>query len=401
MLQELLEPIGCGRGDEEVRCECGPRMHSKGIRPKTVLTILGPIRFSRSMFQCPVCGKTHFPGDEIIDVSGTSRSPGLRRMMARAGSSSTFKQGAQDLKIYADIQVSPKDVERVAEGIGEEVEAWSKQEAEGLLNENRPVPLRKEISVLYVSYDGTGVPMTKKEVAGRKGKQVDGSAKTREVKLGCVFTQTTTNKEGYAVRDPDSTSFVGNIESADEFGYRIYAEAVRRGLESAREVVILGDGAEWIRGIAEMHFHGATQIVDLYHAREHVSKLGKLLFGADEKMNLRFRKQWWKILDSGKVEKLISQARKHPPQNPEIAKKVETELNYLEKNKERMRYADFRKRGLFIGSGVIEAGCKNVIGKRLKQSGMEWSVRGANSIIALRCSTLSNRIDDFWDARAA
>ena len=81
--------------------------------------------------------------------------------------------------------------------------------------------------------------------------------------------------------------------------------------------------------------------------------------------------------------------------------KVQTELNYLEKNKERMRYADFRKRGLFVGSGVIEAGCKSVIGKRLKQSGMEWSVQGANAVIALRCSMLSNRMDDFWEARAA
>ena len=99
---------------------------------------------------------TRFPGDEALDIMRTTRSPGVRRMMARAGSSSTFKEGAQDLKIYADIEVSPKDVERVAEGIGEEVEAWSKQEASNLLNENRPVPLRKEIPVLYASYDGTG-----------------------------------------------------------------------------------------------------------------------------------------------------------------------------------------------------------------------------------------------------
>ena len=79
----------------------------------------------------------------------------------------------------------------------------------------------------------------------------------------------------------------------------------------------------------------------------------------------------------------------------------EREIGYFEKNKERMRYADFKKRGLFVGSGVMEAGCRTVVGQRLKQSGMHWTVNGANSIIALRCNLLSNRWEDFWEYRAA
>jgi len=79
---------------------------------------------------------------------------------------------------------------------------------------------------------------------------------------------------------------------------------------------------------------------------------------------------------------------------------LEREIGYFEKNKDRMRYNEFRRQGLFVGSGVVEAGCRTVIGQRLKQSGMHWTVKGANSIIALRCCFLSNRWEDFWEYRA-
>ena len=150
----------------------------------------------------------------------TTRSPGLRRMMARSGSRSTFKEGRDDLEIYAGIQVSAKDIERVAEGIGQQMEAWTSQERKEILGDPEPLRPEKAISILYISYDGTGVPMTQGELTGRKGKQADGSAKTREAKLGCVFTQMTTDVRGFPVRDPDSTSFVGAIESAEDFGWR-------------------------------------------------------------------------------------------------------------------------------------------------------------------------------------
>lgn len=320
-------------------------------------------------------------------------------MMARAGSRSTFKEGREDLRIYAGIQVSAKDVERVAESIGEDMEAWSRTERKQIIRQDPPVRSEKGIPVLYVCYDGTGVPMMKREVKGRKGKQPDGSAKTREVKLGCVFTQATTNAEGFPIRDPDSTSFVGAIESSEPFGWRIYAEALRRGLLKAKQVVVIGDGAFWVKTIAQMHFPEAIQIIDLYHAKEHVSDLCKLLFGPNEKKVSKYRLQWWTYLVEGAVEKITSQAFRHLSTNSDDAKKQRKQIAYFEKNKERMRYADYRAQGLFIGSGVVEAGCKSVIGHRLKQSGMEWSVRGANAIISLRCMMKSGRLEDYWESR--
>ena len=399
-LGALLEGIGVGRREEPVWCSCGSRMESRGLKDKPLVTILGPVSYQRSMYQCPNCNSTRYPGDEELDVVGTTRSPGLRRMMARAGSQSTFKEGREDLRVYAGIEVSPKDVERVAEEIGQQVEAWSGRERQQLLNQRPPLRAIETIPVLYVSYDGTGVPMTRAELAGRKGKQKDGTALTREAKLGCVFTQTTTNEDGFAVRDSDSTSFVGAIETSEVFGRRMYAEAVRRGLYEARQVVILGDAAEWIRTIKEDHFPWALQIVDLYHAREHVAELCKYMFGSDARQVARFRTRWWTRLDEGKVERIIKEARENLPDDPDQSEKAETEINYLNRHKDLMRYAHFRKLGLFVGSGVMEAGCKTIVGQRMKQSGMEWSLKGANAIIALRCVLKSGRFQEYWETRA-
>jgi len=321
-------------------------------------------------------------------------------MMARAGSRATFKEGREDLKIYAGIEVSAKDVERVAEGMGQQMEAWASEERKKILRDHQLLRSEKTIPILYISYDGTGVPMTQEELTGRKGKQVDGSAKTREAKLGCVFTQTATDVRGFPVRDPDATSFVGAIESAEDFGWRIYGEAVRRGLSKAQRVVVLADGAQWVKNLLQMHFPEATFIIDLYHARQHVSELCKILFVRDEKKIRHQRLRWWTDLDDGKVEKIIHQARQHLPQDAEAKKTAEVEIHYLEKNAESMRYAEFRAQGLFVGSGVVEAGCKTLIGQRLKQSGMEWSLRGANAIISLRCLLTSGRFEDYWESRA-
>ena len=258
------------------------------------------------------------------------------------------------------------------------------------------------LPILYVEMDGTGVPVVKKELEGRSGRIEGQPAHTREAKLGSIFTQATWDEEGYAIRDPDSTTYTGAIETAAEFGKRIYLEAWKRGWSRAQTKVVMGDGAEWIWNIAQQYFPGAVQIVDLYHARQHLWGLARKLYPNDEVQ----QKRWIlihkdRLLDQGKIEELVTSLRSIQPPQAELAEKIQTEADYFEKNAERMRYPKFREQHLFVGSGVIEAGCKTVIGSRCKQSGRYWTVRGANAILALRCCHLNGRFEDYWESRRA
>ncbi len=402
VLEQLLASVGVGRRDAPVLCpHCRSVMESKGVCLKQVLTLLGWIGFKRSRFVCPHCAAAYFPGDEALGIVDTSRSPGVQRLEARFGAKETFKEASEDLRAAAGIDVSAKDAERVAERIGTEIEQWTQYERRAQRRDDMVGTDGPEIETLYVEFDGTGIPMTHKEVAGRKGKQPDGSAKTREVKLGCVFTQSHSDAGRPPERTPASTSFVGAIETAEIFGGRIYDEAVRRGLYRAQRVVTLSDGAEWAKNLADTQFPNALHIIDYYHAAEHVARLTKLLYERNPRLIESQLERWKTDLYEGNVQHVIEQASALLPKALDAMKDARKEIAYLEKNKERMRYNEYCAQHLFIGSGVIEAGCKHLVGQRLKQSGMEWTVRGANAIIALRCATLSNRIDDFWEQRTA
>jgi hypothetical protein len=326
-------------------------------------------------------------------------SPGVRRIMARVGTYRAFGLGHVDIKEMAGIEVTAKEIERVCSKLGQQAEAFFDHQASEAVSE-KIIPIQP-VPKAYLCMDGTGVPMVKKELVTRRGKAKDGTAKTREAKLGCVFTQTGFDEEGRPVRDEASTGYVGAIETAEDFGKRLYAEAIRRGVDRAKEVVVLGDGAPWIWNIADECFPGAVHIIDLYHAREHYWNAGRAVLDHDTAKLQMWAEKRRKELDKGDVEKVIEAIRQLSPSTDhgkEVCKKT---IAYFEKNKDRMRYHVFRKRGFFVGSGVLEAGCRSVIGQRLKQSGMHWTVDGANSIIALRCCFFSNRWEDFWEHRAA
>ena len=224
---------------------------------------------------------------------------------------------------------------------------------------------------------------------------------TREAKLGCVFTQTKWDEEGYPLRDPDSTSYSGALETAKQFGKRLYVEAWKRGWSRARKMVVLGDGAEWIWNMAHQQFPGAMQIVDLYHARQHLGELARQLHPNDKAQQGRWITIHQDHLDRGKMEELASSPRSVECSSRKLAEEFRDQANYFENNAKRMRYPEFRRQHLFVGSAVMEAGCKSVIGSRLKRSGMFWTVRGANAILALRCCHLNGRFEDYWEPRAA
>ncbi len=402
-ITELLRFDPPDRDHRAIPCACGHTAKYEGMRSRPVLTAVGWAQIDRPYYLCPACDGGQFPADVQLDIDKTDFSPGVRRMLAAVGNEAPFAQGRQQLKLLADLEVTTKAVERTAESIGADIETRQQQDIQHGKQLRLAAIAGPPIPHMYMQMDGTQVFVVKSETEGRAGRTPGQPARTRECKLGCVFTQTDVDDQGRPVRDEDSTTYVGAIETSEEFGLRIYTEAYNRGWDRACIRVVMGDGSHWIWNIADQHFPGAIQIVDLYHAREHLWDLARKLYPADataQKRRLIRQLDW---LENGKIEKLVGALRKraNSSTNLELAKAIRIEADYFEGNKDRMRYPEFRQKKLFVGSGVIEAGCKTVIGSRLKQSGMFWTVCGANAIIALRCCCISGKFEDYWEARTA
>jgi len=385
-----------------IPCACGQQARYRELRDKPVLTAVGEVAVSRPYYLCPHCHQGQFPVDQQLDIVDTEFSPGVRRMQALVGQDASFDHGREQMKRLAGLEITTKSVERVSESIGADIARREREEIDRAVQLDLPIILGEPVPILYIQMDGAGVPVVKKETAGRKGKLDGLPAHTREAKLGCVFTQTKWDQEGFPIRDPGSTSYTGTIETAEQFGKRLYVEAWKRGWSRAEKKVVIGDGAEWIWNIAKDHFPGAVQIVDLFHARQHLWDLARLLYPTQGKQRntwIGLHQQRW--LDKGKIAKLVASLNSIQAPDADLAKKIRNEADYFVTNSARMNYPKFRKQHLFVGSGVIEAGCKTVIGHRLKQSGMFWTVAGANSILALRCSHLNGRFEDYWESRRA
>ncbi len=384
-----------------IRCPCGHSACYKELRSKSILTVLGTVKLKRPYFLCSHCSKGQYPGDAELGVADLESSPGVRRMEAVVGSEMPFATGCEPMKVLAGLAVPAKAIERAAEAIGAQIARRDNQEIARAKQLVLPVVSRQDIPKMYVLMDGVQLPVVGKDTEGRQGKTEGQRARTRECKRGCVFTQTAVDEKGWAIRDPDSTSYVGAIETAEEFGLRIYTEAWRRGWEWAKTRVVIADGAIWIWNLADLHFPGAIQIVDLYHAREHLWETAALLLPNDAAAKKRWVAPLQDLLDGGEIEALVGRLREIASEpalaQPALAEEIVKQAEYFATNASRMRYPTFRAQGLFVRSGVVEAGCKTVIGSRLKRSGMFWTVRGANDIIALRCSRFNGRFEDHWE----
>lgn len=378
-------------------CSCGREARYAGRHPKTIKTALGQITLRRAYYHCVGCDSGCFPRDRILGIADSSVSPAVTRMIGLVGAMVSFKESSELLGELAGVRVDSKQIERTAESLGREIEAHERI----ILAPDAP-----SAPTMYLGLDGTGVPMRRSELEGRAGKQSDGSSKTREVKLVTIWTAEGRDDEGNPVRDSGSVSYSAAIESAansdmseelSEFAQRVDREAKRRGLDQAPRRVAIADGSLWIWSIVEEQFPGAIQILDLYHAKGHLSDVAKEIYGASSDLAKQWSAQRNDELDAGETGKVLDALAVHKDTN-ESARKC---FDYVANNRDRMNYPDFRARGLSVGSGVVEAGCKVVVGTRLKRSGMHWSVAGANAIISLRCCKLSGRFADFWEARSA
>jgi hypothetical protein len=318
-------------------------------------------------------------------------------MVARTAATVPFAKAGGLLAELGGITLTTKRIERSAEADGGAAAAVIDAETNAICSRQvvplpPPAPLP---DMLYIAVDGTGVPMVPAETEGRPGKAEDGRARTREVKLACLFTQTAPGTDGHPVRDPGSSSYLATFEPAGRFAQLVDAEARRRGSQHIRQLVVLGDGAVWIWNLADELFPAATQIVDLYHAREHVHNLATLATRLLRTSHPAWLTERLAELDAGDIPALLAAGRDLKFIGA-LARERDKALSYFEASAHRMQYARFRDLGMFVGSGTVEAGCKAVIGQRLKLSGMRWNIPGATSIATLRCQEASNRWDQIW-----
>ncbi len=382
-----------------VPCACGQPARYVDRQAKRVQSVLGELTIERAYYHCATCEAGFCPRDRALRLDESSLSPGVLRMVGLVGAMVSFEEGHELLHALGGVDVSTKHVERAAEALGREVA----DDEQGVVEP--PAASEPVAPTLYLGMDGTGVPMRKQEVDGRAGKQADGTSKTREVKLCTVWSAEGRDAEGTPVRDAGSVSYSAAIESAAQrdddntpsaFAARVGRETQRRGFDCARRRAVLGDGAVWIWNLASEHFPDAIQIVDRFHAKQHLSDVGKAVYGAIGDLAHAWARERHDELDAGDLDAVLGALRTHAAAHDEARKCVD----YVERNRARMRYPTFRAAGLCTSTGVVEAGCKVAIGTRCKRAGMHWTVAGVDAIIALRCCKLSGRFEDFWERRS-
>lgn len=395
-LEQRLNADTSDHAGLELSCACGEPAQYRGRHEKTFESVLGPLRLERAYYHCAKCQSGFCPRDRALRLELFSLTPGVLRMTGSTAALVSFEESSALLRELAGVEVSVSQVQRAAEALGTEIAA----------DERACVERMSEIApTMYLGMDGTGVPMRPSEVVGRTGKQPDGSAKTREAKVVTVWTAESRDEESKPVRDPGSITYSAGIESAaaldtslkrSDLAERVLREATRRGFTEAHRCAVLGDGSAWIWNTATELFPQAIQILDRFHAKEALHRTAQSIFGATCVEAKPWATARCAELDDGKLQAIITALRPHIGSSDEAAKCA----TYIIRNRRRMRYPKFHAQGLCTSTGVLEAGCKVAIGTRLKRAGMHWSISGANAIIALRCTKLSGRFEDFWERRS-
>ncbi len=376
---------------------CGRPMARHAVRKRSWLTRLGRVEVKRSYFRCRSCGGGCFPLDRALGLEGGTVTPGMESVMAETAPLMSFEAAGRHVANLAGVRASPSSLRRRALKLGEAAQRFEREE----VLDGRPLEPR-----MYLSIDGTGIPMRKDETEGVRGRQADGTSKSREAKLAVIYTAGGRDPEtGAALKDRGSESVSCLIDSAaapsggrepSAFAARLDREARRRGLHDADELVVVSDGAEWIRSACDEIFGGrkVTFVLDMFHALEYAADAVRAILPAGAERDRRFG-EVRADTGAGRVARAVRELEPFSARHGEVA----ACCRYFRGNMERMRYDEYRARGIQVGSGVVEAGCRT-FGLRLKRSGARWSKRGANAMLALKTLVMNLRLPDFLEWRA-
>ena len=357
---------------------------------KQIETLFGPVRITRNAYYDPTKCKSRHPLDEALQLVGAF-TPALAGLICQGAAEMSFATLETHLEQFAGLQIGARRLHRLARRIGPAF-------AEAMAEPQEPGGQEHREARFYAQLDGTGIPLRREELDEVAGRQPDGTARTREVKVAACFTQTLLGAQKEPLRDPDSTTYAATTERCGPFADLALTEARRRAMGTAAEIVVISDAAEWIKRTVGTHFPEAVWVLDWYHATEYIHDIATRLHGLENSAASRQAKAWKDMALRDQIGEVIKEANAQAAALPEDQRElVEQKVAYLKKNQDGMMYGTFRKKNMFIGSGVVEGACKHLVGKRLKQGGMFWSVQGAKEVLSYRTAVLSNRFEEIWD----
>ena len=377
LLQKLIDSQRNGYEGSSLHCACGGSMKFVQHRRRDIHSVFGWIQIRRAYYYCPDCGQSVSPYDESSGLGAAQLSPGLAQACCLLAVDASFEAVSRNIMHLFGQGVSDDTVKAVVHHVGSVAVREQEQALEEFLSTKDIPEAQFTPKRLYIAADGTTV--------------CEQDA-WHEVKVGCLYWQDERLKR--------HTRYVSSFGRSERFGWELWLAACHCGLRQADEVVYLGDGAGWIRTEHGRHFRRAIFIIDWYHACEHIWDCGKALFGEGTAATAQWANTCLDWLWQGRTKRLLDALglwRKR--RRSRKRKALERLISYISTNEEQMRYDVFRAAGYDIGSGVVEAACKNVVGKRLKQSGMRWSRPGSASTLALRTTWLNRDWNELWSRK--
>jgi Uncharacterised protein family (UPF0236) len=409
--------------------ECGHEQHLVDYRTKQILTMMGKIEFKRAYYQCQrekeqkgdeEEQKQHCPGrapaDQVWGIDQRRTTPGVQEVIGYLCARLTFEEAAETFSRFLPLKMTARQAQNLMEPVGKALAEEEEKVLKDLFEqaahkhtsaqEQQELLISKSIERLYIEMDGIMERLRRGTVEMEASENTRKGDVYRELKVGVIFEAERGRERSELAPDvwidtpkQGSMRYVARRTAKGDFDQLLYGLACQLGLSQAKQIVVLGDGAPWIWKQAEEHFPGAVQIVDLYHAEEHVWQVARAVFGPQTEAAAVWAKDACDLLVHGKIEELVAAIAALPPiaPNPGESRSVpEKAVDYFTTNAERMRYQTFRAQGMHIGSGIAEAACKTVVATRLKRSGMRWTPDGLDALLPLRTSVLNQTYDAFW-----
>ena len=355
---------------------------------------MGHVAFARRRYHCRRCGGGSIPLDEWAGVRRRSISPGARRVLTLAGASWSFDRASAHLKEFCHLSVSDDTIERVCQEQGERARRWMAE------SDEPAKAFAAAAGAAEFSTDGVTVNTT----GGWREMRLTTLAKRRPASP-CDPSEWA----GRVLNEPAVRFSTCAIADAAHVGAGWKRLSGRMGLDAEPSVDVIADGAKWIweQAAKRLPRHNGRWCVDVYHVSQHLHQCGRELLGEGPAARAWAQRRLTAALEGNGpalVALVESDAAAGPAAGPAGSgerRSLDRLLAYLNDNRDRMWYRDRLAAGLPIGSGMIEGGCKNTIGARLKLNNARWRIRRAERIGTLRCVDASGQWENFWKPAAA